>query len=238
MIRRKALFAVRGALLALGFAGTFAAFASSTACSKSPAEPLTPPEPLPPGHGVLQDKTPKEGPRLVPVEAYIRTYLTLFGNLSPLQAQTNARGTDGANLFDTWRDYLGTMGMPDYRYDTPRVNQTNTLMVATFERIGVALCDRAMEHDKALTPRFIYDFDMPKDLDAAAFAPRFDVVHRTFLNYPAQLAPTDRTNRFWKLYQDTVKTHATVTGSRFSPAEAGWAAVCYGLIRHPEFHLY
>jgi len=207
-------------------------------CSKSASEPESQPAPLPPGHGVAQDTTPKEGPRLITAESYIRTYLTLFGGLSPMQAQLEARGSDGSKLFDTWRDYLGTMGMPDYRYDTPRVSQTNTLMVATFERAGVALCDRALEHDRAVKPRLIYDFDMPAKLDAAAFAPRFDVVHRTFLNYPAQLAPTDRTNRFWKLYQDTAAAHAKVTGSRFSPAEAGWAAVCYGLIRHPEFHLY
>ena len=36
-----------------------------------------------------------------------------------------------------------------------------------------------------------------------------------------------------------VKEHtADHVKSRFSPAQSGWAAVCYGLIRHPEFHLY
>jgi len=219
-------------------ASLFGLMLFAVACSKSaPAEPPAP-EPLAPGHGVLQDTTPKEGPRLISSEAYIRTYMTLFGGLSPLGTQAALQGKDGVQLFDTWSDYLGTIGMPDYRYDTARLSQTNTLMMATFERVGVALCDRALEHDRTVKPRLVYDFDMPGTLTAADFAPRFDVLHRTFVNYPASLAPTDRTNRFFQLYQDTVKQHPAVKGSRFSPAEAGWAAVCYGLIRHPEFHLY
>ncbi len=216
----------------------------AAACSKSsPSEPVAQgpaPEPLPPGHGVAQDTTPKEGPRLIPAETYIRTYLTLFGGLSPLGAQAALQGKDGTQLFDAWTDYLGTMGMPDYRYDTARLSQTNTLMMATFERAGVALCDRALEHDLgAARPRLIYDFDIPTTpITQSQFTPMFDVLHRTFINYPAALAPTDRTNRFWKLYQDTVAAHAKVAGSRFTPAQAGWANVCYGLVRHPEFHLY
>ena len=69
---------------------------------------------------------------------------------------------------------------------------------------------------------------------------KFDVLHRTFLGYPVSLAPTDRVNRFFKLYTDVVAAHGAMGApkSRFTPAEAGWAAMCYGLIRHPEFHLY
>ncbi len=193
---------------------------------------------LPPGHVVPEDTSPKESPRLVPAESYIRSYLEIFGGLAPLAAQAAAQAHDGTALFDTWDDYLGTLGMPDYRYDTPRIGQTNTLMVATFERIGIALCDRAVEHDRSASPRLVFDFDIPAQLSAQDFASRFDTLHRTFLNYPAALAPTDRTNRFFKLYTDTTQLHASVSGSRFSPAEAGWAAVCYGLVRHPEFHLY
>lgn len=202
------------------------------ACSKSPDEPA----PLPPGHAAPVDTTPKEGPRLMPAETYIRSYLAIFGGLSPLAAQQAAQARDGKQLFDTWSDYLGTLGMPDYRYDTPRIAQTNTLMLATFERIGVALCDRALEHDRGTTPRLVYDFDMPAgELSKDDFAPRFDKMHRLFLAYPSALAPTDRTSRFYQLWLDTFRGHPS---SRFSAAEAGWAAVCYGLVRHPEFHLY
>jgi hypothetical protein len=218
------------------------------ACSKSstPSEPAPgqqqpqPPAPtsLPPGHATPEDTTPKEGPRMLPAESYIRSYLMLFGGLSPLDAQTALQGKDGVQLFDAWDDYLGTLGMPDYRFETPRQMRTNALMIATFERTGVALCDRALEHDRTQTPRVIFDFDMPKGPSQADFATRFDTMHRAFLNYPAAMAPTDRVARFYKLYQDNVKLHATATGSRFSPEEAGWASICYGLVRHPEFHLY
>ena len=136
-----------------------------------------------------------------------------------------------------------------YRLDIPRQIQTNALMIATFERLGVALCDRAVEHDlkpaKGQGPmpageRLIFAFEMPREaLDAGTFAPRFDVLHRTFLGYPAALAPPARVDRFFGLYQAIVANHSNAAPkSRFSPQEAGWAAVCYGLVRHPEFHLY
>lgn len=199
-----------------------------------------------PGHdNVAQDTTKKEGPRLVPPEAYMRTYLSLFGGLSPQEAQAAAKGADGTQLFDSWNEYLSSLGLPDYRIDIPRQTQTNTLMLATFERVGVALCDRAVEKDlqgAAPSPeqRLIFAFDAPADLDLAGFAARFDVLHRTFLGYPAALAPASRLPGFFKLYGDTVDRHtpADAGKSRFSPVQSGWAVVCYGLIRHPEFHLY
>ncbi len=193
-----------------------------------------------------QDSAPKEELRMVPAEAYMRTYLTLFGGLAPLEVQKRARGADGAQLFDTWDDYFASLGFPDYRIDMPRSQQTNALMVATFERLGVALCDRAVEHDlKAKPPvneRVVFAFEIPPSgatLDKAAFETRFDVLHRTFLAYPAKLAPTDRTARFFKLYEDVHKRHAAAPGKpRLSADEVAWANVCYGLVRHPEFHLY
>jgi hypothetical protein len=186
---------------------------------------------------------------MVPPEAYMRTYLQLFGGLAPLDTQRLARGKDGSQLFDTWDDYVSALGFPDYRLDVPRQTQTNALMAATFERLGVALCDRAVEHDlrtpkggeaPAIKDRLIFAFDLPAgDVDARAFASRFDVLHRTFLGYPASLAPPARTARFFQLYVDIVAGHAKADPkSRLSPHEAGWAAVCYGLVRHPEFHLY
>jgi hypothetical protein len=205
-----------------------------------------------PGHGATPiDTAEKEAPRLVPAEAYLRSYLSIFGGLAPVQAQA-ALQSGGAQLFDNWTDYLGALGFPDYRTDLPRNGQTNALMVATFERLGVALCDRALERDLKSTPavpvaqRLVFNFDPPADagpstLPAAQFAPLFDQLHRLFLGYPAALAPTDRVNRFYQLYQATVTAQAAapnVKTLRFKPNEAGWAAVCYGLVRHPEFHFY
>ena len=231
------------ALVLVSLAASSAAF---VACSKVD-EPTTVPLSSIPGHdGLNEDNTLKEGPRMVPPEAYIRTYLHIFGGLSPIAAQTSLRGADGSALFDTWNDYLSSLGLPDYRVDQPRGTQTNTLMLATFERLGVVLCDRALEKDLQGTPppvgqRLVYDFDKPTGtVDLTAFAPRFDVLHRTFLGYPAALGPANRTADFFKLYQDTVADHAKPDAGkfRFKPDEAGWAAVCYGLVRHPEFHLY
>jgi len=199
-----------------------------------------------PGHETLpQDTTRKEGPRLMPAETYIRSYLQLFGGLAPLAVQTRARGADGAALFDAWNDYLASLGLPDYRFDLPRNDQTNALMMATFERLSVALCDRAVEADlrgtQPVAQRVVFAFDgTPSGLDLAGFTSRFDVLHRSFLGYPARLAATDRIARFFTLYQQTVARH-TATGapaSRFTPEQAAWATVCYGLARHPEFHAY
>jgi hypothetical protein len=207
---------------------------------------------LVPRQVVLQDTSHKEAPRMVPPEVYMRTYLTLFGGLSPLDAQKKAKGGDGNNLFDSWNDYIASLGFPDYHVDIPRQMQPNALMVATFERLGVALCDRAVEHDlRGKTPvpvssRVIFAFELPAPpahaLTEAEFQPRYDVLHRTFLGYPARLGPDARSRRFYALYTDVVKAQAdAVKGGqklRFTAEEEGWASVCYALVRHPEFHLY
>lgn len=256
----------------------------------SPAGQLTPQE------TVLEDSTPKAELRMVPPEVYMRTYLELFGGLLPLDAQAKARGTDGNNLFDTWDDYVSSLGFPDYRLDIPRQTQTNALMVASFERLGVALCDRAVERDLSLIgkvpakpgapapppsashsaapppahsaaphpsashsaapppppppspatifvplkDRVIFQFEpVNGPMNDAQFAERFDVLHRTFLGYPASLAPPEREGRYFALYKDIVVNHnKSLPKSKFSAEQAGWAAVCYGLIRHPEFQLY
>lgn len=200
-----------------------------------------------PGHdGLVQDTSPKEGPRMVPPEAYVRTYLSLFGGLSPIDTQLALRGNDGSAIFDTWNDYLSSLGLPDYRIDIPRQTQTNTLMLATFERLGIALCDRAVEKDlgtmaPTIDKRLIFAFDAPAMLtDLGEFSKRFDVLHRTFLGYPTALGPPTRAQDFFKLYTDVVVRHGMkgAPSSRFKPEQAGWANVCYGLVRHPEFHLY
>ena len=198
---------------------------------------------------VAEDATLKEDARLVPAEAYIRTYLTLFGGLAPMEVERRARGADGSLLFDAWNDYLVALGLPDYRVDIPRSSQTNAIMLGAFERLGAALCDRAMEHDwpspKAPPPpiekRLIYAFDAPGEaLSRSDFAPRFDILHRTFLGYPSSLAPTDRVARYHRLFRDIVSRHTAKDApkSRLTPEQAGWVAVCEGLVRHPEFHFY
>ncbi|WP_437632829.1 hypothetical protein [Sorangium sp. So ce854] len=230
---------------ALALAGT-AALAG--ACGGPPeAIAPRPAAPLRETARAAQGPAPRHDLRLIPAEAYLRTYLRLFGGLAPAEVERRARGDDRSALFDTWGDYLAAIGLPDHSLDLPRGTQTNALMMAAFERLGIALCDRALEHDlKAGEPvpierRLIFAFDLPReDLDEAAFTPRFDVLHRTFLSYPARLAPPDRQGKFFALYKGTVARHRAkgAPRSRFTPAEAGWAAVCYGLVRHPEFVLY
>ena len=240
--------AMRIALLAL-------AALAAAGCEVKPDEQPAP-KPLPtttlPGHDSLaQDTSPKEGPRTIPPEVYLRTYLQIFGGLTPLGAQADAKtkvNNADMKLFDTWGDYLALLGLPDYAIDIPRSTQTNTLMMATFERLGVALCDRAIERELKADPvlpvaeRQVFAFEVPEEpIDEKAFGERFDVLHRTFLGYPAALAITmDRTGKFFDLYQAAVDKYSAEDApkTRFSPVEAGWAAVCYGLVRHPELHLY
>ncbi|WP_437295617.1 hypothetical protein [Sorangium sp. So ce426] len=54
-----------------------------------------------------------------PAEAYLRTYLWLFGGLAPAEVERRARGDDKAALFDTWGDYLVALGLPDHGVDLP-----------------------------------------------------------------------------------------------------------------------
>ena len=199
-----------------------------------------------PGHeNLAQDNTHKESPRLMAAECYMRSYLRIFGALTPLQAQTQlAAGGDA--LFDSWNNYLAAMGLPNYTLDLPRGNQTNALMVATFERLGIALCDKALLKDWSTTTpvplaqRAVYAFDAPKDLtDKTAFSAAFDVLHRTFLGYPVKPAPTNRVDTYCELFNKITATHTTdPKASRFTANQAAWAAMCYGLVRHPEFQLY
>ena len=122
-----------------------------TACIGSRTPEVVPSVPVAslPGHDkVVVDTSPKEDLRMVPPEAYVRTYLQLFGGLSPLVVQKKAKGAEGAQLFDAWSDYLATLGFPDDKLDLPRAAQTNALMIATFERLGAAHPFR--HHDRFL----------------------------------------------------------------------------------------
>jgi hypothetical protein len=221
---------VRGAALALLLAG----------CAPPLAVPPKDEGTLAPLQVTVQDSSPKEEARLLPAEAYLRTYLQLFGAASPLELQRRARGS---GLFDSWNDYAAALGLPDHRNDLPRPYQTNALMMATFDRLAIALCVRAAEHDLrgSLTPeqRQVFAFPgVPRPTSLAAFTPAFDVLHRTFLGYPAALAPPGRDRAFFALFQSTVARHEATAMRGLSPVEAAWAAVCLGLARHPEFHTY
>ncbi len=240
-------------LAAAGCNGAAEEPAAPTTPTPGPAAPEGPTPVRPrtlheiPGHESLpQDTTPKEAPRLIAPEVLMRSYLGLFGGLAPLTLQAQLRAMNGAQLFDTWNDYLSALGVPDHAADIPRSPQTNALMLAAFERIGVALCDRAVTTDLGATPparKSVFRFDIPagtRALTDAEFTTRFDVLHRLFLGYPAALAPTPRTDRFLQLYRGAAarRTGAGAVTTSFSAPQAGWAVVCYGLIRHPEFHLY
>ncbi len=243
---------VVSALVALGCNGTPAARTPAPDAQAPVSRPATDITPTPvtaiPGHESLaQDTAPKEAPRLMPAETLIRSYLTLFGGLSPIAFQTRMRTTTtGEALFDTWADYLSALGIPDYTADIPRAAQTNTLQLAAYERIAVALCERAVQNDlrgAAASAQVLFTFDLPagRSLTDAEFATRFDVLHRRALGYPAALAPDTRVPRFLALYRSAETAHADAgVGSqrRFTGPEAGWAGVCEGLLRHPEFHLY
>ena len=206
------------------------------ACGASSVKPSAP-APLPAEHQVALDTTPKEKKRMLPPEVYLRAYLGWFGGLAPLDVQNRARPR---GLFDAWDDYLAALGLPDYKIDLPRQNQSNTLMLATLGRLGEVLCVRAAEHDlHARTPldqRVVFAFDPVASPSLADFTTRFDVLHRTFLGYPVKLAPPDRVQKFYALYGAIVARHKAK--NPLSPDETAWAAVCSALVQHPEAELY
>jgi hypothetical protein len=207
----------------------------------TPALSPSPPEPLPHAQALAIDTTPKERRRMVPPEVYLRAYLAWFGGLAPLDVQQRAKPK---NLFDAWDDYLAALGLPDYRIDLPRQGQSNTLMLATLGRLGEALCARAAEHDlhggkTPLAQRVVYAFDATgggDDADAA-FEQRFDVLHRTFLGYPAKLAPGERVAKFHALWTDVAARHDKAKNP-LTADETAWVAVCTALVQHPEAELY
>jgi hypothetical protein len=211
------------------------------ACSHAP-QPVAPsaPEALPAAQQIAIDTTPKERRRMISPEVYLRAYMGWFGNLAPLDVQNRAKPK---NLFDAWDDYLAALGLPDYRVDLPRQTQSNTLMLATLGRLGEALCVRAVEHDLHGKPppvaqRVVFAFEAVANPAVAQFAERFDILHRTFLGYPAKLAPPDRVAHFFALYQQVVASHAGKKNPPLTPDETAWAAVCSALVQHPEATLY
>ena len=189
----------------------------------------------------MLDTTPKERRRMVSPEVYLRAYLGWFGGLVPLDVQNRARPK---GLFDTWDDYLSALGLPDYKTDLPRQTQSNTLMLATLGRLGEALCARAAEHDlhggkTPIDQRVVFAFDATGEPTDDGFAQGFDVLHRTFLGYPAKLAPGERVARFHALWTEVAARHANTNAKNsLTAGETAWVAVCTALVEHPEAELY
>jgi hypothetical protein len=226
---------VRAALGAIALVVELAACGPAASIAPGPAQPL------PPHREVMIDTTPKARRRMLPPEIYLRAYMTWFGGLAPLDVQAKAKPR---GMFDAWDDYLSALGLPDYRLDLPRAQQSNTLMLATLGRLGEVLCDRAVEHDlhgkpPAVDQRVVFAFEVTKKPPTVEeFAQRFDVLHRTFLGYPVALAPPARVGRFYALYNGVVARHAPNKKPVLTADETGWAAVCTALVQHPEVELY
>jgi hypothetical protein len=193
------------------------------------------PRPLPDHETVLIGSV-RELRRMVPPEAYLRSYLMWFGGLAPKQIEEHPHG-----LFDTWAEYLSALGLPDYRRDQPRQDQTNTLMVTTKGRLAESLCIRAAEHDLhariPIAERIVFKFELGAPLDLASFTTRLDILHRTFLGYPVRLAPADRSSRFYELYRSIARRHDGETRP-LTADEVAWAGICTALVEHPEATLY
>lgn len=208
---------------------------AASACSHASDKPA-PLEPVavhpPTSREVLAPPGPQR--RMVPPEAFLRAYLMWFGGLAPLDVQKR-----GGALFDQWQDYLAALGLPDYAHDFPRVSQSNPMMLATLDKLAEVLCVRSVEHDlhQRAAPRVVFTFDPPPHPSLADFALGFDVLHRTFLGYPASEAPDGRIGRFYSLYQQVASEHATSAGT-LTPDETGWVAVCTALAIHPEAEVY
>lgn len=194
-----------------------------------------------PGHeGVGVDSRRMQGPRTMAAETYLRSYMGLFGIATPDELAAVARGEDGKEMFETWTEHLGALGLPDYTADIARASETNALMLGAYERLAMVLCERAAERDlRGGGGKALFDFLPASDpLDRAAFDAGFDSLHRAVLGYPARFVPA-RVEAFFRFYADVVARHGAMTPpSRLSPGESGWAMVCEALVRHPEFHLY
>ena len=175
-------------------------------------------------------------PQMVPAEALLRGYLTWFGGLSPEQVIQRAHGD---HRLDGWADLLAALGLPDHHVDAPRVDQSNTAMLAALGRLGEALCAHAAEHDlhdhPPLSARAVFAFEPVAGPTRDQFAIGFDVLHQAFLGYPARLAPADRVDRFHALYRRVAARHP---GGRLTADETAWIAVCSALVQHPEAELY
>ena len=184
---------------------------------------------------------------MVPPEVTMRTYLHLFGALAPLEFQKGARGATARASSTRGTTTSPRSGSPTIASTSPaRRRPTRSWWPpssASASRSATARSSTTGKEDAAepVQERVIFAFDPPKGhVSTAQTSLRGSTcLHRTFLGYPARSRRRERSQRFYALYETIAKEHAKAAPkSRFTPDEAGWAAVCYGLVRHPEFHLY
>lgn len=224
-------------------------------CQASPPEVVAPRALPPPAIA----EAPRESfvareTRLVPAEVLIHSYTQIFGDLMLPEVRAPYDEAARRGAYFGWDQHLAALGLPDYTRDLGRATQTNTIMAAAFERLGVILCDRAAGRDlysrspkplppaarglAFVEPRTVFAFEpRPAPLSEADFGPRFDVLHRTFLGYPARLAPPERLHEFFAVYKKVESRHVALKQGQ-APHVSAWSAVCQGLVRHPEFHHY
>jgi hypothetical protein len=206
------------------------------ACGERKSLKSSAPEPL----AASETATVRQGElhRMLPPEAYLRAYLLWFGGLTPRDVEARARG---GGMFESWDPYLAALGLPDYKRDLPRQEQSNALMLSALGRLGEVLCARAAERDLhrnlPLTTRVVFRFEAAPTPDLASFSTALDVLHRKFLGYPLRLAPDTRAARLFALYREVASRH-TGQASPLTADESAWAAVCTALVQHPEVEIY
>ena len=117
---------------------------ASSACAARPPEHVVagPPSQLVDRGVIAEDTAPKEDLRMHPAGGLHADVPAAVRRARAARGAEAGAGGDGGSLFDTWDDYVSALGFPDYRLDVPRQTQTNALMAATFERLGVALLPR------------------------------------------------------------------------------------------------
>jgi hypothetical protein len=155
--------------------------------------------------------------RMVPTEAFLRAYLTWFG-LAPDQVG-RARGND---LFDRWVVTSRHSACPTIN-STRRVHAKQHGHARRAWRLGERCASGPRARSARRPPidkRVVFAFDARDQTTRDDFI-QGSVLHRTFLGYPARLAPASRR---------PVLPHRVVasrhTASLLTPDELGWAAVC------------
>jgi hypothetical protein len=212
-----------------------------TMAGEVPSIPAAPADDLHAKGSSPVDRSRGEGRRLLPAEVQLRAFTEAFGDLPPAEVEALVRAGDPKS-FDRFRDYLASLGLPDPSDDVPRAEAPNAMLLAVQERLGAALCERSLARERAIPvdARAIFAFDVAGEPTAADFATRFDLLHRTFLGYPAALAPASRVARFRELFVAVMRTTSARAAARptVTPVEAAWVAVCHALVRHPEYVTY
>ena len=139
----------------------------------------------------------------------MRTYLhALRRARAARRRRSDARAATAAASSTRGTTTSSALGFPDYRLDVPAADADQRADGRDVRAARASRCATArVEHDlerrrprarpSSRAPRSSRSTPPKGDVAAAAFAPRFDVLHRTFLGYPASLAPPQRMARFY-----------------------------------------